>query len=81
VFCYPNGQWDDFGEREITTLGEIGFVGAVSAVNGYADATRTRLEPQDAFKVRRFGYPDSLPHTIQIVSGLERVKEILRGGD
>ena len=81
VFCYPNGQWDDFGEREITTLGEIGFVGAVSAVNGYAEATRTRLEPQGAFKVRRFGYPDSLPHTIQIVSGLERVKEILRGGD
>jgi peptidoglycan/xylan/chitin deacetylase (PgdA/CDA1 family) len=81
VFCYPNGQSDDFGEREVTTLRELGFAGAVSAMNGYADAGRVQSEPAGAFRIRRFGYPDSLPHVIQIVSGFERVKEILRGKD
>jgi len=79
VFCYPNGEWGDFGEREMKTLDEMGLLGAVTAVRGYVDAAGLQREPQGAFKIRRFGYPDSLPDVIQTVSGLERLKEILRG--
>jgi peptidoglycan/xylan/chitin deacetylase (PgdA/CDA1 family) len=79
VFCYPNGEWDDFGDREIKTLDEMGLLGAVTAVRGYVDAAGLQQESQGAFKIRRFGYPDSLPDVIQTVSGLERLKGILRG--
>jgi peptidoglycan/xylan/chitin deacetylase (PgdA/CDA1 family) len=79
VFCYPNGEWDDFGEREMKTLDEMGLLGAVTAVRGYVDAAGLQQGPWGAFKIRRFGYPDSLPDVIQTVSGLERLKGILRG--
>jgi len=81
VFAYPNGKWDDFGQREMTTLEDLGFLGALAAESGYADAARVQSEPRSGFRVRRFTYPDYLPHVIQAVSGLERVKEILRRGD
>ncbi len=79
VFCYPNGEWEDFGEREIRTLDKMGLLGAVTAERGYAVTTGLQQTPLDAFKIRRFGYPDSLPDVIQTVCGLERLKEILRG--
>lgn len=79
VFAYPNGKWDDFAHREMTTLEGLGFLGSLAAESGYADAARVRDEPLSAFRIRRFTYPNYLPHVIQAVSGLERVKEILRG--
>jgi len=78
VFCYPNGQWDDFGRREMDTLCELGFIGALTAVSGYADAATVRREPWGQFMIRRFSYPDSLSGLIQVVSGVERFKQLLR---
>jgi peptidoglycan/xylan/chitin deacetylase (PgdA/CDA1 family) len=78
VFAYPNGKWDDFGQREMSTLEELGFLGSLAAESGYADAARVQGEPPAAFRVPRFTYPNYLPQVIQAVSGLERVKEILR---
>jgi hypothetical protein len=65
----------------MNTLEELGFLGAMAAESGYADAARMRHEPSGAFRIRRFEYPDSLPRVIQAVSGVERVKEILRRED
>jgi peptidoglycan/xylan/chitin deacetylase (PgdA/CDA1 family) len=79
VFCYPNGCWDDFGPREIAVLEELGFTGAVAGENAYADARVLRRHAAERFKVPRFGYPEDLPHAIQIVSGVERLKQIVRG--
>ncbi len=81
VFAYPNGKWGDFGEREMNTLEQLGFLGALAAEDGYADVARMQRDPLGAFRIRRFTYPDSLPYVIQVVSGLERVKEILRRED
>ena len=78
VFCYPNGQWDDFGRREMDILLEQGFLGAFAAVSGYADAANVQRQPSGQFMMRRFSYPDSLPTLIQVVSGVERFKQILR---
>jgi peptidoglycan/xylan/chitin deacetylase (PgdA/CDA1 family) len=78
IFCYPNGQWKDFGDREIVTLRRLGFRGAVVAEPGYADSLTFR-ECEDAlFKVQRFGFPDQLQHVIQYVSGVERIKQMIR---
>jgi len=78
VFCYPYGWWADFGDREVAVLRRLGFLGALAAEPGYANALSFRNNEDDRFKVRRFGFPDELPHMIQYVSGVERVKQLLR---
>lgn len=78
IFCYPNGCWDDFGPREIAVLEELGFRGAVAGENAYADARALKRLAAERFRVPRFGYPEDLPHAIQIVSGVERLKQIVR---
>jgi len=79
IFCYPNGGWDDFGEREIEVLRRMGFVGAVVGEPGYATSLESGPSHDDRFKVRRLGLPEDLPNMIQYVSGLERLKQLLRG--
>jgi len=80
VFCYPNGGWCDFGDREIALLRDLGFLGAVVGEPGYADAMAFQRAQDGPFKVQRFGLPDEMPHIIQYVSGLERFKQMLRPG-
>ena len=77
VFCYPNGGWDDCGDRKIAILQRLGFLDAVVGEPGYPDALAFQRGPVDPFKVQRFDFPDQLPHMIQCVSGLERFKQKL----
>lgn len=79
VFSYPNGLWQDFGPREIGELRALGLAGAVVGEPGYADVDSFRRNVDGPFKVKRFTYPDSLADVIQYVSGLERLKQVLRG--
>lgn len=78
IFCYPNGGWEDFGDREIAVLRWLGFLGAVVGEPGYANALTFQRGEDNCFKVQRFGLPDELPHMIQYVSGVERFKQIFR---
>jgi peptidoglycan/xylan/chitin deacetylase (PgdA/CDA1 family) len=78
VFCYPYGWRADFGDREVAILRRLGFVGALAAEPGYANALSFRRSEDDRYKVPRFGFPDELPHMIQYVSGVERFKQLLR---
>jgi peptidoglycan/xylan/chitin deacetylase (PgdA/CDA1 family) len=79
VFCYPNGQVGDYGDREISVLRGLGFTGAVVGTIGYADAPAFRASPEGPFRVRRFGYPHELTLLAQSVSGLERISRLVRG--
>jgi peptidoglycan/xylan/chitin deacetylase (PgdA/CDA1 family) len=38
VFCYPNGQEGDFGEREFRTVARLGLLGGVIGIPGFATA-------------------------------------------
>jgi peptidoglycan/xylan/chitin deacetylase (PgdA/CDA1 family) len=78
IFCYPNGRLEDFGEREVETLRGLGFLGAVAGVPGYAESAAFRGSVGAPFEAPRFGYPDSLPHVIPYVSGVQRLKQLLR---
>jgi glycosyltransferase involved in cell wall biosynthesis/peptidoglycan/xylan/chitin deacetylase (PgdA/CDA1 family) len=78
VFAYPNGRSQDFGSREIAVLKNLGFLGAVSSVVGYISRADLRMMQNARFRLPRFSYPDSLPHVIQDVSGLEHFKRIIR---
>ena len=80
VFCYPNGQWGDFGPREVTNLQRAGLKGAVLGVGGYARIESFHSSAEAPFHVPRFCWPDQLLDLVQYVSGLERMKEIVRGG-
>lgn len=79
IFCYPNGQFSDFDSREIALVRRAGMLGAVSGEPGYFDRDSIRRNPEEAFRVRRFAFPDELTDVTQYVSGIERAKQILRG--
>jgi peptidoglycan/xylan/chitin deacetylase (PgdA/CDA1 family) len=78
VFCYPNGRTVDFGTRETATLRRLGFHGAVTGVEGYADVRAFGRSTESPFRTPRFSYAESLPHMIQYASGLEWVKRQIR---
>jgi peptidoglycan/xylan/chitin deacetylase (PgdA/CDA1 family) len=79
IFCYPNGLWEDFGQREIDVMQELGLQGAVVAAPGFADPLPFVNDPAGRFKVMRFSFPETLPHLAQYVSGIERFKQMVRG--
>jgi peptidoglycan/xylan/chitin deacetylase (PgdA/CDA1 family) len=69
IFCYPNGQRGDFGERERRALAAEGLVGAVAGWRGYADARVVRADPQARWVVPRFVGGDDLSAAAQCVTG------------
>jgi peptidoglycan/xylan/chitin deacetylase (PgdA/CDA1 family) len=77
VFCYPNGQATDFGERETAALASAGLRGAVVGFPGYATGDDIRHR-DNRFRVRRFAMPGNSADLIQYVTGLERVKARIR---
>jgi peptidoglycan/xylan/chitin deacetylase (PgdA/CDA1 family) len=77
VFCYPNGTPQDFGDREVAVLEELGLAGAVAGTAGFAER-RTANENGARFRIPRFAYGDSLAGNIQFVSGVERLKFAMR---
>jgi peptidoglycan/xylan/chitin deacetylase (PgdA/CDA1 family) len=79
IFCYPFGRAQDAGLREFDTLRRLGLKGAVLGVPGYSATRIFRKSLQAPYCVRRFGYPDNMQDFIQIVAGIERFKQILRG--
>lgn len=76
VFCYPNGQADDFGDRECGTLKELGFAGAVTGLPGYAEAGSGAYWP---YRINRFSFTEDEIDLLQCVSGFEQLKTMLRG--
>ncbi len=78
VWCYPNGQRSDFTEREMRTLADLEFLGAVTGETGYASARAVRSSELERFCIRRFAYPDSVDEVRILAGGAERLKQIVR---
>ena len=77
LFAYPNGQPGDFSEREIRTVREIGLEGACTGFPAYA--TRRSVQHLDGvFRVPRFALPDDFAYVELLVSGLERLRQLIR---
>jgi peptidoglycan/xylan/chitin deacetylase (PgdA/CDA1 family) len=79
VFCYPTGRTRDFGEREIGVIRRLGLWGAVSGQPGPVARSLFRDSCTAPFRMPRFGYPESLSHLLQCVSGAEMLKARLLG--
>jgi peptidoglycan/xylan/chitin deacetylase (PgdA/CDA1 family) len=71
VFCYPNGQADDFDEETIEILKKSGYVAAVTGVEGFDN---TKSSP-DLFRLHRYAIPDKMIIFKQFISGLEAFKK------
>ena len=80
IFAYPNGHEEDVGPREFTTMRQVGIRGGVIGLPRYATARRFR-ERDGEYLIPRFPCPTSLPNLIQQVTGMERLKLLLRGID
>jgi peptidoglycan/xylan/chitin deacetylase (PgdA/CDA1 family) len=78
VWCYPNGRNEDFGEREVRILRELGFIGAVTGISGYANAMAFQSGSAERFRVRRFAFPGSVEEILLLAGGAERLKQIVR---
>lgn len=76
VFCYPNGQSEDFGDRECETLRQLGFAGAVTGLPGYAEVGKGPTWP---YRINRFSFTQDEIDLLQCVSGFEQLKSMLRG--
>lgn len=74
TFCYPDGTDQAYSQREVELAREVGFECAVVANPGYVSLRGT----DDPFRLRRFSFPEQLEDVIQIVSGLERWKRVIR---
>jgi peptidoglycan/xylan/chitin deacetylase (PgdA/CDA1 family) len=66
LFSYPNGTQNDFGWREQKLLGELGYVAAVSQIDGFNDASTNIMA------LRRINIPrhDSFNFFLAKVSGV-----------
>jgi len=78
VYCYPNGQWTDFGTPETRLLRERVFLGAVVGENGFADRASFDDGDDGPFRTKRLPFPEDLSDLVQYVSSIERCKQLIR---
>ena len=74
IFCYPNGKQGDFDDAVIAVLKEEGCRAAFTAEEGHDHTQKT----VDAFRLKRYPFPDDLCRFKQLVSGMEGLKNIVR---
>ncbi len=79
IFSYPNGQPGDFGDREFAVVRELGLLGGVSGSVGYASSKHWQERPNYRFHLPRFPFSDEEEACSQVITGFERVKQVLRG--
>jgi peptidoglycan/xylan/chitin deacetylase (PgdA/CDA1 family) len=78
IFCYPSGREADFGDREVSIVRELGFMGALSAESGFADPVRFQKGGDSPFEVERMPFPEDLSILAQYAGGIERFKQSVR---
>jgi hypothetical protein len=78
IFCYPNGQIGDFGDREFAALQKLEFIAAVTGLPGYIEGCGSR-NGFESYQLRRYPFSDQLTTVLQYASGFERLKDVVRG--
>lgn len=80
IFCYPNGTPDSYGPRDFALLRDAGLAAAVTTEQHYTSSkTLVPDTLQARYAIPRFAYFDERPRFLQVVSGIERAKQALRG--
>jgi peptidoglycan/xylan/chitin deacetylase (PgdA/CDA1 family) len=77
VFCIPSGGPRTFGRRELAAFEAAGLSAAVTTQPAYVSMSTTGWE-QHRFSIPRFPCPESQRQFVEIASGAERFKGLLR---
>lgn len=75
AFCYPNG---DFTSREVGLVRACGLRWAFSTLPRYVTPERLRSDPDAAFALPRFPYPDDRESLVLTATGFRLIQERLR---
>jgi peptidoglycan/xylan/chitin deacetylase (PgdA/CDA1 family) len=75
VFCYPNGTVRDFSDREAKTIAAAGMKAALSTIEASLVSNQNGIRAANPFALPRFNYPETDRAFIQIVSGLEALRQ------
>lgn len=79
VFCYPNGDYGSFSDRERRIVTSVGMRAAVLAEQHFTTSPHAYSESgQAVLELPRFSYPDDVAQFRQVVSGMERLKRTVR---
>jgi len=78
VFCYPNGDPDSFGPREVAIVRRTGLRAALTTIPGQVARQPVTATSEPLFSLPRYAYSTDLPRLAQAVSGLEMLKGSLR---
>jgi peptidoglycan/xylan/chitin deacetylase (PgdA/CDA1 family) len=71
VFCYPNGGPTDYSDREIRTLEEMRFLGAVVGSAGFVSSGATKPRQSELFETRGFPFRVRFFYLLHSVWGVE----------
>lgn len=77
VFCYPNGQPGDYGDREFRTLARLGMHAAVVGTPGYVHRDAFTKGDAGRFQVPRNHWPEEITEVARYASGLERFLQLI----
>jgi peptidoglycan/xylan/chitin deacetylase (PgdA/CDA1 family) len=79
VFCYPNGDYPSFSDRERRSVLSIGMRATVLAEQHFT-STRNRsvTTRPSTIELPRFAYTEDAPQFRQIVGGMQRFKQSVR---
>ena len=75
VFCYPNGTELDFSDRDEKTVAAAGMKAALSTSEASLVSNKNGIRAENPFALPRFNYPEKDRPFIQIVSGLEVLRQ------
>lgn len=79
VFAYPSGV---YSVREVSILAESGFTAAMTTQPRYTSSAAFRADDlKTRFTVPRFSYTSDRAQFVQVVTGVERLKLAVRGGE
>jgi len=76
IFCYPNGQPNDYGNREIELLKNSEMLGALSTTPKQFETTD--ISEDEYYRVPRYSLPGNFHNFKMYVSWIEYAKEKLR---
>ena len=75
VFCYPNGKHIDFGDREINTIKNNGYLSAVSTIPGFVRDENSIGDK--IYSLPRLALPDNMTDFVKYCSWVESVRDSL----
>lgn len=81
IFCYPNGNREDFGPREMALIRAAGLEGGLSTIPGHANIASFRAQTDSQYQVSRLSCPSSPREAALYVSGVDHVRHFNQVGD